>query len=488
MKTFIKRDKNDIFNIPVLSILFKNARFLFVLRVIVTTIFLYSLYYGFVNQSKENIFTAAVFWGIFWSLFQVTTLSSFGRLFCGVCPHGFLGKYITKFGLKKEMPKWMKNKYIGIFLIVVGWWGIFYSIPGFWRGNLSTVAMFSGITILAIIIFYIYNDMSYCKYICPVGTLNSAFDKVAFTKLETYSNECKDCNTFECAEACHYNLKPFTFAKKNSIDDCSLCMACADSCESVKFKFTKPGGKLYGKFKGLSADVWTYILILASIPITMAFSHGLNMSNISHEMIWNKTAVFLGFPKLGGMFTFVYGILLTAAFAVLGLWLASKALKQTYKSTFTNLGYAYAPLFLLTSLGHTIEMFFIRGYNNIVDGFGQGFGFNLNVASIASRGDEWLHIFGALRWIGIAWALLLLYQRLKVIDVKNGRKIFAFCFASMLVIFFIAVNIYRSHVAETYGLKPRGHSMSKIKATGGFNEHFVIQNNDNNFNKKYSIE
>jgi len=107
MVNFIKRDKNDMFKNPILGFLFKNEIFLFTLRVTVVFFFFHAILYGFANPTKENLFTGALFWGIFWALFIVATLPSFGRIFCGICPHGFLGKYITKLGLQKTMPKWM---------------------------------------------------------------------------------------------------------------------------------------------------------------------------------------------------------------------------------------------------------------------------------------------------------------------------------------------------------------------------------------------
>ena len=456
MVEFVKRDKSDIFSRPVMGFIFKNARFLLAIRVVTAALFFYAVYFGFAYPGRDNIFTGALFWGIFWALFMVSTLPTFGRIFCGICPHGFLGKYITAYGLKKTMPKWMQNRYIGITLIVIGWWGIYYTFPGFWRSPIGTASMFAGMTVIAFVLYFIYKDMSYCKSVCPIGTLTRAYDKLAFTKLETYTDSCKECKTFECAQACHYNLKPFTFAKKNSIDDCTLCMDCANACEAVKFSLTKPAGKLEGRFKTLPAEVWTYILIIASIPVSMAFAHGLERSKISHEMVWNKTAVFMGLPELGGMFSFLYAILFTVSAAVLGLWLASLVLQKTFKTTFTTLGYAYAPLFILGSLGHALESFFTKGYEKIVEGFAQGFGFSVDVTALASRGDAWLHYFGILKWIGIVWTLILLYKRLKLIESTRLRKIVGYLFASMLVIFFISLNVYRGYVFKTYGAKQGG--------------------------------
>ncbi len=107
-----KRDKNDIYGIPFLGIFFKNRFVVRTIQLLTLILFVYGVYLGFKEPEAENRFTRYLFWGLFWSLFMVVTLSTFGRIFCGICPHGFLGKYITKFGLKKELPKFLQNRYM----------------------------------------------------------------------------------------------------------------------------------------------------------------------------------------------------------------------------------------------------------------------------------------------------------------------------------------------------------------------------------------
>ncbi|WP_421716853.1 nitrous oxide reductase accessory protein NosL [Arcobacter arenosus] len=481
MIDFVKRDNNDIFKNSILGFLFKNKKFLLALRIAVTALFFYAIYYGFVNPGRDNIFTGAVFWGIFWALFMVVTLSTFGRIFCGICPHGFLGKYITKFGLKKTMPKWMQNRYIGILILVIGWWGVYYTFDGFWKSPFNTALMFSVLTLLSFIIYYIYKDMSYCKYICPIGTLTRAYDKLSFTKLETYTQHCKDCKTFECASACEYNLKPFTFAKKNQTDDCTLCMDCATSCEAVSFKFTKPAEQLNKKLKILNAEIWTYILILASIPVSMGFAHGLNRSNIAEEFIWNKTAAFFDLTQYAGGFAFLYAVIFTVFFSFLGLFLASKVLKKEFNQIFTTLGIAFIPLFIFASLGHTLEMFFIKDYVKIVEGFAQAFGMSVDVVPLAKRGDAWLHYFKLFKWIGVIWAFIILYKRIKLIDSTKVRKLFGFFFASFAILFYIGLNIYTGYIFSKYGAKARGghshggNASGKMFQTVSFKDATLIQ-------------
>ncbi len=460
---FIKRDKNDIYAKPILGFLFKNQKFLMTLKIVVSALFFYAIYLGFADTSKNNTFTYALFWGIFWSLFMVVTLPTFGRIFCGICPHGFMGKYITKFGLKKTMPKWMQNRYIGVLLLVIGWWGVYYMFPGIYRTPFGTALLFTVMTLLAFVVYFLYKDMSYCKYICPIGTLTRAYGKLSFTWLGTYKSACDECRTFECATACPYDLKPFTFDKRNSMTDCTLCMDCSSACEAVSFKVKKPSFSLFSKFRIEKAEVWAFVLILASIPITMTFHHGIGRSNAAGDMIWSKTAEFFkGFVHFGaidpvGLFAFLYAMLFTILAAVIGMFIASKILKKDFNSTFYDLGYSYAPLFILGSIAHSLEMFFMRGYEQIVEGFAYGFGFTADVASLAKRGDSWLHIFGLLKWVAVAWALIILYKRMKLMDIQKLKKIIAFPFAASLILFFISANMYRGYIMDTYGRASGGH-------------------------------
>lgn len=463
MVNFIKRNKNDIFSRPILGFLFKNQKFLLSLKIVISMIFIYALYFGFTHTNKENTFTTALFWGVFWPLFIVITLPAFGRIFCGICPHGFIGKYITKFGLKKSMPKWMKNRFIGVLLLLFGLWGTYYMLPNLLKTPLNTTIFFTILTVIAFILYFIYKDMSYCKYICPIGTLTRAYSKLSFTWLGTYKKACNECKTFECATVCPYDLKPFTFDNKNSMADCTLCMDCSNACEAISFKFKKPSSSLFLKLRPLKTEIWTFILVLASIPVGMIFHYKIGKSDFSNEMIWVKTADFFrkyidfGPIDLIGLFAFVYALILTISIAVIGMFIASKILKKEFNSIFYNLGYSYAPLFIFSTAGHALELFFTKGHEHIVEGLAYGFGFFLNVAPLSNKGDDWLNIFGLFKWIGISWSLVILYKRINFLHVNKIRKIIAFPFAASIIIFLISINAYTGYILKTYSKTLNGY-------------------------------
>jgi len=77
---------------------------------------------------------------------------------------------------------------------------------------------------------------------------------------------------------------------------------------------------------------------------------------------------------------------------------------------------------------------------------------------LANRGDSWLHLFGLLKWVAIIWALIILYKRVKLLNVTKLRKIVAFPFAASLIIFFLSIDIYTGYIFKTYGKASSGHA------------------------------
>lgn len=485
MVDYQKRDRNDIYNIPVLGFLFKNKIFIRGLQTVVLALFVYAIVYGIVYPTKEeNIFTTALFWSLFWPLFIVVTLSTFGRVFCGICPHGFLGKYITKFGLKKEMPKRFANPYIGIFLLVVGFWFVYYIYPQAYKTPIASAIFFLVLTVVALIFFYIYKDMSYCKSICPIGTLMRVFGKVSFTTLGTYEESCSSCKTFECADACTYNLKPFTFDKRANMTDCTLCMDCSSACEAVSFKFVKPSQSLFKKFQIQKAEIWAVILITAAITITMSFHHALGRVAIADEFIWSKLGMILK-EQIGiagidyiGFSALLIAMIVTISLAYIGMFIASKALKEDFKKVFYTLGYAFVPIFIIGGLSHTYEFFFLHHYSDIANGFIQGFGIATDeVKALASRKDTWTRVFSIMNHIAVVLALIIMFKRVNFFTASKLAKSVAFIAASGLIIFYLWLNIYKVHAFKTYGAKKYSHNHASVK----------VYNSDTVDTKKHSL-
>ncbi len=467
MTNQIKRDKNDIFGMPILGFVFKNKTFLQTFRIVILVIFVYAIIFGIINPTKEeNLFTTGLFWGLFWPFFMVVTLGSFGKIFCGICPKAFLGKYITKIGLNKKIPKSLNNPFIGLMILFIGWWLVYYMFPSFYKTPFASAMVFLVMTLVSIVFFFVFSEMAYCKTVCPISAVTRAYSKVSFTWLGTYKNECNNCKTFDCSRACSYNLKPFTFDKKNSMGDCTLCMDCASSCEAVSFKLKKPSSSLFKKFKPQKSEVWALILLTAAISITMGFHHALGRSAIVEDFIWTKTARFFeSFINFGsidtiGLFAFLYAIFFVIIFSVGGMFIASKIMNISYEKTMYTLGFSFAPLFIIGGLSHIGEFFFYHYASNIVNGFIQAFSLNFDyIEPLATRRDKWVHIFKVFNHIAYIWAFIIMIGRIRLLDSTTIRKVIAFPFASALIIFYMGLNFYTGYVFQTYGVaKKRGHT------------------------------
>ena len=332
------------------------------------------------------------------------------------------------------------------------------------RAIVSFAIFFIVLTAISIVFFYIYKDMGYCKSICPVGTLMRGFGKVSFTTLGTYEETCKSCTTFECADACTYNLKTFTFDKRANMLDCTLCMDCSDACEAVSFKLVKPSQSLFKKFQTSKAEIWAVILITAAITITMSFHHALGRVAIADEFIWSKFGLFLeeksaidGLDYIGISALF-FAMLSTITLVYSGMYIASKALKEDFSKVFYTLGYAFVPLFIIGSLSHTYEFFFVHHYSDIANGFMQGFGIvGDKVEALATRRDSWLRIFSFINYIAVIWAFIIMAKRVNFFDASKAAKTVAFLFASSLIIFFLYLNVYKVYAFKTYGAKKHVH-------------------------------
>lgn len=461
-----KRDGNDLFAYPLSAFFFKNRTFLMLLKVSVLALFVYAIVLSFMAPTKEqNSFTTVLFWSLFWPLFMVVTLSTFGRLFCGICPHAFVGKYLTRLGLQKTVPTWLKQPLIGVLLLFIGWWVVYYIYPKAYKSPLNSAIFFSVMSTIAFGFFFIFKEMSYCKYICPIGTLTRAFSKVSFTWLGTYEKSCQACKTFECTKACSYNLKPFSFNTKASMGDCTLCMSCAQSCESVSFKLTKPSSSLFQKFQTSSAEVWAILLITAAITITMSFHHALSRVAISDSYFWVQLGQWLqaniaieGLDYIG-MSALFFASIITIGLATGGTFIASKLLHVNFKSAFYTLSYAFIPIFIIGGLSHTYEFFFLHHYSNILNGFIEGFHLPFSpVEPLASKKDAWLKIFGVMNYIAVLWALLIMAKRITFFQASTTKRVIAFFFAALLIFLYLGLNLYRSYAFATYGVKQNGHA------------------------------
>lgn len=464
----VRRRKNDLLAIPLLGPMLKSPWLLIPFRVLVLLVFAYAIYFGLaVPEAENNHVTTGIFWGLFWPFFMLVSVATLGPIICTACPHGFIGKYLSRWGLKKTLPKKWRNPFIGLATMLVAYWLVYYAFVPF-KSPWVSAWFFLLLTVAAIILFLVFDGMAYCRYFCPLGAVRAAFGKLGFTWLSSYEKSCEGCKSFDCAKACDYKLSPFNFDKNGSMNDCTLCMDCAQACSAIRWRLTKPSFSLLKPIRKMrSVDVWLYILLLGVISITMRFHHGLSRSAIADKFIWTRTGRWLEqqFPTLVtngidtvGLVALALGTALTVVVSLGGFWLGAKILRQSYRRVFQNLGYALAPLMVVGGLSHVGEFYFLHYYHDIANATNQMLGLTDElVAPLAKRGEPWLHRFKLFQYLAVIWCYYLFYRRLQWIDTEAWRKCLAYPAVSAMVTTYLGLLFYSGYVFATYGAAVHHH-------------------------------
>lgn len=192
----------------------------------------------------------------------------FGRVVCGfLCPFGLIQDLLYKIPFVKKITalpgeralRWMRFVFLGVFVIVLPafvadfmglgepWFCKWICPVGTLEGGVPLVLLNSGmrsaagfifrwklailiVTTLASIVIW----RPFCRYVCPLGAVYGILNKVSLYRFEIDTDKCTRCSA--CQKACGLGIK--VFDSPNSID-CVRCGECRDAC---------PRGAIQGGF------------------------------------------------------------------------------------------------------------------------------------------------------------------------------------------------------------------------------------------------
>ena len=101
------------------------------------------------------------------------------------------------------------------------------------RGAAGFLFIWKFCILLLIVILSMIINRPFCKYICPLGAFYSLFQKVSFLKLEFDNDKCIKCGA--CAKSCKMQVNPAI--NPNSLE-CIRCGECVSICPKNALKFT----------------------------------------------------------------------------------------------------------------------------------------------------------------------------------------------------------------------------------------------------------
>ena len=192
-------------------------------------------------------------------LFAIGSLGVYGmllgRAFCGwACPFGALHDLLSYFRGDKsfEVRRFWFVKFIVLFVVLGAAWyamdtvfckfcpsgslfgAIFFRLryPQTLTFNLLfAIHMF---TLALTIVLALLVSRFWCRYLCPMGAIAGAFNKVSMVNIRLDEKRCKKC--FVCLEACGMGItQPEDIGGST---DCILCGRCVEACPEKALRFT----------------------------------------------------------------------------------------------------------------------------------------------------------------------------------------------------------------------------------------------------------
>ena len=427
------------------SFLKKGHKYFFYVQILMLIVFIILLVapmFAHIPKYTDTIFTSTIlfsqflFWGV-WYGFCLLSVIPFGRLWCGMlCPLGALSEWAGKYGLKRNLPSWLKSE---------AWLVIMFTIITIMGQTLDVrddpagmVKLFGFIFVLAISLALIYskkNGRPWCRYFCPIGKILGIVSRLSILEIKANNGVKKLPNNksyYTQGQLCptDYNL-PY----KNSTNNCITCGKCiskkdksglgtyfrAPGQETVDIKNRDPKWSevvFILLAPGLAAGGFVWLILNQYQIMRQDIATWLINSNIMwpfqqaswllSSQMWNQHFNWLDIMSIT-IYMLIYGLVLAVISSTLLTIVAFtiKDKESSLKSIFYSLTYQFTPLAMLSIVIGLCGKFF--------DVMQHDFNMNMNIS---------IGIKVLLCLITIIWTIYLLVSLINKFKNLNLTKYF----------------------------------------------------------------
>ena len=335
------------------------------LQVVTSIFFVLILYLGFfATVAPEDNIGLPLAWALWEPLVFWGTLFT-ARFWCAACPIGGASALISKhFSLQRQVPPFLRQ--YGIYLSALGvgtilWLGEAAGMP---HNPRATAMLILSILVPGLLLSLVYQRRSWCRFLCPLGSMTGYFSSVSGLELRGCTATCNnDCKTHACykgaanLDGCPMFEGPFAL---HANQNCTLCGACVKACtHSAPVLNLRPPGR----------ELWTVDQPSRALAVLVPVIAGSQLYRGGAEAGFLRLSEASGFMHWGGLAaalilaTVAVFLLLRLAgayvFRALQLPLAQKAgfIAHAFVPLTAGFELAYQLAHLLNGAGHFLTLF-----------------------------------------------------------------------------------------------------------------------------------
>ncbi len=325
--------------------LLRKAWFPLILRVSTLAVFigfLAALYAGSLTLPGATVSSATVMfliWTLWWPLLYLS-LPVAGRAWCGfLCPLSLASETGNDFrqGRAVNLARWGFLAYVLFFAVV-----FIEQVSGLFLSPVVTLAFLAGSFGLAFLMGMAWRRLSFCRLVCPIGTLLGVFSRLSPVGVRSDSGLCKACKTFEClkgterAAPCPVYINVPTISSNK---ECLVCAYCIKSCPygSARLVPLAPGREVSER-RGFSLAESLFIIALLGLAALLTS----NGTSLLRRLLALSGIGLTGASLRAADFILGLGLFLIAYACVTAVsgWRGTSTLRDRLAAS----GYAYLPL------------------------------------------------------------------------------------------------------------------------------------------------
>ena len=310
-------------------------------------------------NAEDNI-GLTLSWVVGWPLliFSFFFLSRFWCSICGLSVPGWLAQMVLK--PERPTPQFIKRYsgwIMGILCIILFW------IETAWNAYQSprlTASIIFTITLGSLFFSMFFKRRVWCRYICPLGAINSLFSMSAILELRSNTHMCMNrCVDHLCyngvsdAEGCPMFRHPFLVDNNR---DCILCGQCIKNCKlnSIHLNLRLAPQELWNQQSPRLEDSFLVVTLAAIFyPFALSQKDPHFLGNIV-QSLHN-----IGLPEssglAAGMLFFVCIAIYLAGYSLMSQIMA-RITGNKWKTTASILGYGMIPLVLGAFMAAHLEI------------------------------------------------------------------------------------------------------------------------------------